>query len=53
MLRATDAQRRISDAFDDIPLLIGPLYVDDGDGDGDGDVMVFGFGWPVDASKTI
>jgi hypothetical protein len=43
------AYNRISDAFDDIPMLIGPMYVDDGDGE----VIVFGFGWPADASKTI
>jgi len=44
-----EAYQRISDAFDEIPLLIGPMYVDDGGGE----VIVFGFGWPADASKTI
>jgi hypothetical protein len=41
--------RRISDAFDDVPLLIGPLYVDDGAGE----TVIFGFGWPADASKQM
>lgn len=44
-----EAYDRISGAFDDIPMLVGPLYVDDSDGE----VIVFGFGWPADASKTI
>ena len=41
--------RRISRAFDGLPLLMGPLYVDDGDGD----LVIFGFGWPSNASKEI
>jgi hypothetical protein len=45
----TEAYNRIADAFDKIPMLVGPLYVDDGDGE----VVVFGFGWPADASKTV
>ena len=44
-----EAYKRISGAFDDIPLLVGPLYADDNDGE----VIVFGFGWPADASKTV
>lgn len=44
-----DAYERISSAFDDMPMLLGPLYVDDGGGD----VIVFGFGWPADASETV
>jgi len=44
-----EAYRRISGAFKEIPLLVGPLYVEDGDGE----VLVFGFGWPIDASKTV
>jgi hypothetical protein len=41
--------RRISRAFDGVPMLMGPLYVDDGDGD----LVIFGFGWPPNASKQI
>lgn len=44
-----EAYRRMSDAFQNVPLLAGPLYVDDGGGE----VIIFGFGWPTDASKTI
>jgi hypothetical protein len=44
-----DVYRRVSDAFENVPLLVGPMYVDDGGGD----VIIFGFGWPGDASKTI
>jgi len=43
------AYRRVSGAFEEIPMLVGPLYVDDGDGE----VIVFGFGWPADASKLV
>jgi hypothetical protein len=44
------AHERLSSAFaEDVPMLTGPLYVDDGSGD----VVVFGMGWPPDASKQI
>ena len=44
-----EAHERMSDAFDEVPMLVGPMFVDDGPGD----VVIFGFGWPADASKTI
>jgi hypothetical protein len=40
---------RMNAAFDDVPLLMGPLFVDDGGGE----VLILGYGWPADASKTI
>jgi hypothetical protein len=43
------AYRRMNDAFDEVPTLMGPLYVDDGGGD----VVIFGLGWPADASKQL
>lgn len=44
------AYRRLSSAFDHgVPLLAGPLYVDDGGGD----VVIVGLGWPPDASKRL
>jgi hypothetical protein len=44
-----DAYRRMSKAFDSVPVLVGPLFVDDNGGD----VLIFGFGWPLDSSKKI
>jgi hypothetical protein len=41
--------RRISRAFEAVPMLMGPMYVDDGGGD----LVIFGFGWPSNASKQI
>lgn len=41
--------RKLSSAFDRIPLLLGPLYADAQRGD----VVVFGFGWPPNASKLV
>jgi hypothetical protein len=42
-------RQRISDAFTDLPVLMGPLYVDD---DG-GDTIIVGLGWPGNASKMV
>jgi hypothetical protein len=44
-----DVYRRISDAFTDVPMLIGPLYVEDGGGE----TVVFGFGWPANSSEMV
>jgi hypothetical protein len=44
-----DVFRRISDAYNDVPMLVGPLYVDDDNGH----LVIFGFGWPSNASKMI
>lgn len=44
-----ETQTRIREAFTDIPILLGPLYVDDDDGK----TIVIGFGWPTDASETV
>ena len=44
-----DVYRQISRAFETVPALLGPLWVDDHEGD----VIVFGFGWPANASKMI
>lgn len=46
---SSGAYRRMSSAFDDIPMITGPMFVDDDNGE----VVVLGFGWPADASKTI
>lgn len=43
------AYRQMNSAFDEVPMLAGPLFVDDGGGD----VLVLGLGWPPDASKTM
>ena len=40
---------RISHAFDDVPMIAGPLYLDDDDGK----VVIFGFGWPAKTSKQF
>lgn len=44
-----DAFRRTSDTYNEMPMLLGPLYVEDGGGE----VVVFGFGWPGNASEMI
>lgn len=44
-----DAYQRMSRAMDGVPLLIGPLFVDDGGGE----VIIFGIGWPVEASRKM
>jgi hypothetical protein len=43
------AYRRLSAAFENVPSLIGPLYLDDSNGE----LVIFGFGWPEKASKQI
>lgn len=43
------AYERLSSAFNNVPMFMGPLYVDDGDGN----VVIFGFGWPADTSKKF
>lgn len=43
------ARQRMSDAFTDIPVFMGPLYVDD---DG-GDTIIVGLGWPGNAPKMV
>src|SRR4051812_17189672 len=44
-----DAYQRMSKAFESVPVIVGPLYVDDGGGG----VLIFGFGWPLDSSKKL
>jgi hypothetical protein len=43
------AFRRLSSAFDGMPSLVGPLYVDDERAE----VIVFGLGRPSDASEIV
>jgi hypothetical protein len=44
-----DAYRRISGAFEEAPMLMGPVWVHDGGGE----ALVIGFGWPADASRQL
>lgn len=44
-----EAFARLSDAFEGMPALLGPMYVDDNDGE----VVVFGLGWPANSSKLV